>query len=87
VPTDYAACYRQARTGLTDLTRGLDDGPSIAGLAVHIGARVVALAQASEVLVTNTVKALVLGSGVGFVDRGTHRLKGVPDVWALFAVQ
>ena len=51
------------------------------------GARVAALAQASEVLVTSTVKMLVLGSGIGFADRGRHRLKGVPDQWQLFAVE
>lgn len=62
-------------------------GPAVAGLAVHVGARVAALAQASEVLVTNTVQMLVLGSGIGFADRGRHRLKGVPDEWQLFAVE
>jgi class 3 adenylate cyclase len=59
---------------------------SIAGLAVHIGARVTALAQASEVLVTETVKSLVIGSGITFTDRGAHPLKGVADPWRLFAV-
>jgi class 3 adenylate cyclase len=57
------------------------------GLAVHVGARVVSLAQAGEVLVTSTVQMLVLGSGIGFADRGRHRLKGVPDEWQLFAVE
>jgi class 3 adenylate cyclase len=57
------------------------------GLAVHVGARVAALAQADEVLVTSTVQMLVLGSGIGFADRGRHRLKGVPDEWQLFAVE
>jgi class 3 adenylate cyclase/pimeloyl-ACP methyl ester carboxylesterase len=60
---------------------------SVAGLAVHIGARVAALAEASEVLVTDTVKALVIGSGIAFRDRGTHRLKGVPEDWHLFGVE
>jgi len=59
---------------------------SVAGLAVHVGARVAALAAASEVLVTSVVRALVLGSGLSFVDRGVHSLKGVPDTWQLFAV-
>jgi len=59
---------------------------SVAGLAVHIGARVAALAAASEVLVTSVVRALVLGSGITFADRGVHSLKGVPDTWQLFAV-
>jgi class 3 adenylate cyclase len=57
------------------------------GLAVHVGARVAALAQASEVLVTSTVQMLVLGSGIGFADRGEHTLKGVPGQWHLFAVE
>jgi len=62
-------------------------GNAATGLAVHVGARVAALAQASEVLVTSTVQMLVLGSGIGFADRGRHRLKGVPDHWQLFAVE
>jgi len=62
-------------------------GTAATGLAVHVGARVASLAQASEVLVTNTVKMLVLGSGIGFADRGLHRLKGVTDQWQLFAVE
>jgi len=62
-------------------------GSAATGLAVHVGARVAALAQASEVLVTNTVEMLVLGSGISFADRGRHRLKGVPDEWRLFAVE
>ena len=56
------------------------------GLAVHIGARVVALADPGEVLVSRTVKDLVVGSGIDFSDRGTHELKGVPDTWQLYAV-
>jgi pimeloyl-ACP methyl ester carboxylesterase len=63
------------------------NGASVTGLAVHVGARVGALAQASEVLVTSTVQMLVLGSGIGFADRGLHTLKGVPDRWQLFAVE
>jgi class 3 adenylate cyclase len=62
-------------------------GTAAAGLAVHVGARVAALAQASEVLVTSTVQMLVLGSGIGFADRGLHTLKGIPDQWRLFAVK
>jgi class 3 adenylate cyclase len=62
-------------------------GTAATGLAVHVGARVAALAQASEVLVTSTVQMLVLGSGIGFADRGLHQLKGVPDEWQLFAVE
>ena len=57
------------------------------GIAVHIGARVAALAGPDEVLVSSTVRDLVAGSGLQFVDRGLHRLKGVPDEWRLFLVQ
>jgi class 3 adenylate cyclase len=59
----------------------------VAGLAVHLGARVSALAGASEVLVSSTIKDLVVGSGLDFEDRGIHELKGVPGEWRLFAVQ
>ena len=61
-------------------------GSDLAGLAVHIGARVAAQADGGEVLVSSTVRDLVAGSGIGFVDRGEHQLKGVPDSWRLFAV-
>jgi class 3 adenylate cyclase len=57
----------------------------LAGLAVHIGARVAALAKPGEVLVSNTVKDLVAGSGLQFEERGDHVLKGVPGQWRLFA--
>jgi len=57
----------------------------LAGIAVHVGARVGALAGTGEVLVTRTVKDLVAGSGILFADRGTHALKGVPDDWQLYA--
>jgi class 3 adenylate cyclase len=60
-------------------------GDDIGGIAVHIGARVAALAQAREVLVSSTVKDLVNGSGITFEDRGSHTLKGVPGEWKLFA--
>jgi class 3 adenylate cyclase/alpha-beta hydrolase superfamily lysophospholipase len=56
------------------------------GVAVHIGARVAGHARPGEVLVTSTVKDLVVGSGVQFADRGTTTLKGVPGEWHLFAV-
>jgi len=61
-------------------------GDKLGGIAVHIGARVAALAHGSEVLVSSTVKDLVAGSGLRFEDRGTHALKGVPGEWHLFAV-
>jgi class 3 adenylate cyclase len=62
-------------------------GEDVGGIAVHIGARVAAEAAAGEVLVSSTVKDLVAGSGIGFEDRGPHRLKGVPEEWRLFAVE
>ena len=55
----------------------------VAGIGVHIAARVLALAGAGEVLVSRTVRDLVTGSGLRFVDRGTHTLKGVPDEWEI----
>jgi class 3 adenylate cyclase len=61
-------------------------GADVGGIAVHIGARVGALAGPSEVLVSSTVKDLVAGSGLAFEDRGEHTLKGVPDPWHLYAV-
>jgi class 3 adenylate cyclase len=61
-------------------------GDDVGGIAVHIGARVAAVAGAGEVLVSRTVKDLVAGSGIVFADRGTHTLKGVPDEWQLYAV-
>ena len=62
-------------------------GDDIGGIAVHIGARVAARANAGEVLVSSTVKDLVAGSGLAFQDRGVHTLKGVPGEWCLFAVE
>jgi len=62
-------------------------GGNIAGIAVHTGARVAALAGADEVLVSSTVRDLVAGSGIQFSDRGAHALKGIPEEWRLFAVQ
>jgi class 3 adenylate cyclase len=61
-------------------------GRAISGIAVNIGARIGARAGPSEVLVSQTVKDLVAGSGLAFQDRGLHELKGVPDHWRLFAV-
>ena len=58
----------------------------IAGIAVHIGARIAGLAEAGQVLVSSTVRDLVLGSGVQFSDRGIHQLKGVPGQWGVSAV-
>ena len=69
-------------TGECDLV-----GDDLSGLAVNIGARVGALADAGEVLVSQTVKDLVVGSGIDFEERGTHTLKGVPGEWRLYASQ
>jgi class 3 adenylate cyclase len=62
-------------------------GDDVAGIAVHIGARVAALAGAGEVLVSGAVPSLVVGSGLDFADRGEHELKGVPGTWRLFALK
>ena len=62
------------------------DGDQIRGLAVHIGARVAAMAGTGEVLTTSTVKDLTAGSGLTFEDAGEHALKGVPDRWRLYRV-
>ena len=61
-------------------------GTDIGGIAVAISARIERIAQTGEVLVSRTVKDLVVGSGIEFADRGTHQLKGVPGDWQLFAV-
>jgi class 3 adenylate cyclase len=61
-------------------------GDDIGGIGVHIGARVSALAGPNEVLVSSTLRDLVIGSGLEFEERGTHQLKGVPGEWRIFAV-
>jgi class 3 adenylate cyclase len=61
-------------------------GDDVGGIAVHIGARVAALAGPGEILVSGTLRDLVVGSGLEFEDRGAHELKGVPGEWKLFAV-
>jgi class 3 adenylate cyclase len=61
-------------------------GADVGGIAVHIGARVGALAGPGEVLVSGTVRDLVVGSGISFEDRGERELKGVPGPWRLWAV-
>jgi class 3 adenylate cyclase/pimeloyl-ACP methyl ester carboxylesterase len=68
-------------TGECELVNG-----KVSGIAVHTGARVAAEAEASEVLVSGTVKDLVAGSGIVFNDRGVHELKGVPGEWRLYAI-
>jgi class 3 adenylate cyclase len=61
-------------------------GDGIGGIGVHIGARVSALAGPNDVLVSSTLRDLVIGSGLEFEERGAHELKGVPGEWRLFAV-
>jgi class 3 adenylate cyclase len=61
-------------------------GDDLAGLAVHLAARIGSVAGPGEVLVSTTVKDLVSGSGIEFVDKGEHDLKGIPATWRLFAV-
>jgi class 3 adenylate cyclase len=71
-----------AHTGEIELV-----GDDVGGLAVHIGQRVSSLAGGGEVLVSRTVKDLVVGSGLAFATRGTHELKGVSDEWELYAAR
>jgi class 3 adenylate cyclase len=94
-PARAIRCAQQLRDELRlvglEVRSGLHAGEvirradSIAGITVHIGARVGALAHPGEVLVTRTVRDLVAGSGIRFEERGEHELKGVPDHWALYA--
>jgi pimeloyl-ACP methyl ester carboxylesterase/class 3 adenylate cyclase len=76
----------EIRAGLHTGECELLDG-KVAGIAVHTGARVAALAEPGEVLVSSTVKDLVAGSGIRFADRGVRELAGVPGEWHLFAVE
>ena len=69
-------------TGECELRNG-----DLAGIAVHIAARVASLAEPGQVLVSSTVKELVSGSGIEFLDAGEHELKGLPDKWRLFGVR
>ncbi len=86
-----AICESVRRLGI-DVRIGVHTGEceliaaKIGGIAVHIGARVAALAQPGEVLVSTTVRDLVAGSGLQFEERGIHTLKGVPGAWPLYAV-
>ena len=60
-------------------------GDAVRGIAVHTGARVAGFAEPGEVLVSQTVKDLVAGSGIEFEERGTRELKGIPGEWRLYA--
>jgi class 3 adenylate cyclase len=61
-------------------------GDDVAGLAVHLAARILSVAGTGEILVSRTVRDLVIGSELTFADRGEHELKGIPDRWSLYAV-
>lgn len=76
----------EIRIGLHSGEIEVTDGNDVAGIAVHIAARIGALAGAGEVLVSRTVKDLVAGSQLAFADRGEHVLKGVPESWSVFEV-
>jgi class 3 adenylate cyclase len=62
-------------------------GDDVAGIAVHIGARVANFAEADEVIVSSTVRDLMVGGDIGFADRGTHTLRGIPGQWRLYSVE
>jgi len=95
-PARAILCARDIRDGLRplgiEIRAGLHTGEckltgdDVLGVAVHVAARVAASAEAGEVLVSSTVKDLVAGAGLRFVDRGSHILQGVPGAWCLFAV-
>lgn len=75
----------EVRAGLHTGECELVDG-DVAGIAIHLGARIGALAQGGEVLVSSTVKDLVVGSELRFIDRGVHALRGVPGEWRVYAL-
>jgi class 3 adenylate cyclase/pimeloyl-ACP methyl ester carboxylesterase len=95
-PARAIACARavvdQVRTLGLEVRAGIHTGEceradaKLAGLAVNVGARVSAAAAAGEVLVSGTVKDLVAGSGIGFADRGSRELKGIPGEWRIYSV-
>jgi class 3 adenylate cyclase len=62
-------------------------GADVGGLAVHLASRVMSAASPGEILVSRTVRDLVVGSGISFSDRGPHCLKGIDDKWQLYSVQ
>lgn len=96
-PTEALECARRIRTGLQPLGLGVRiavhigqcevDQGDVAGIAVHVAARVLAAADPGDVLVTSTVRDLLLGSDVKFEDRGRRQLKGIEGEWQLFAVK
>ena len=64
-----------------------ESGGKLVGIAVHIGSRVLGIAEPGDVLVSSTVRDLVAGSGIEFEDRGAHPLKGISGQWHLYAVR
>jgi class 3 adenylate cyclase len=96
-PARAVQCAKAIREAIRqlglDIRAGLHTGEievrddDIGGMAVHIAARVSALAEPGEVLVSRTVTDLVAGSELRFEDRGAHVLKGVPGTWQVFAVE
>jgi class 3 adenylate cyclase len=96
-PTQAARCARSIVTAAADnniaVRVGVHTGEcerrgdDLAGLTVHIAARIEALAASGEVLVSRTVRDLVAGSGLRFVPRGEHELRGIPETWQLFSLE
>jgi class 3 adenylate cyclase len=96
-PARAIRCAAAIREGLrsldVDVRAGLHTGEielrqgRVGGIAVHIAARIGAMASSRELLVSRTVKDLVAGSGIAFTDRGIRALKGVPDEWQLYAAE
>jgi class 3 adenylate cyclase len=96
-PARAINCARSIRDAVGDLglriRAGLHTGEvemadaDIHGIAVHIAARIMALAEPGEVLVSGVIPPMVLGSRISFADRGSHQLKGVPDRWPVLAVR
>ena len=95
-PSRAVQCARDIKTGLAkfglEIRAGVHTGEceligaDVAGLAVHVASRVQSTAEPGEILVSNTVRDLAVGSGLDFIDRGGHDLKGVSGTWQLFAV-
>lgn len=82
---DAAGLGLEVRTGLHtgEVERSRED---VAGLAVHLAARIMAMADAGEILTSRTVRDLVIGSELSFTDRGEHELKGIPNRWNIYVV-
>jgi class 3 adenylate cyclase len=97
MPADAVRCGVRIASGVRglgiDVRAGVHTGEieivgdDVAGIGVHIAARVMSAAAPGEALVSRTVVDLVTGSGISFADRGEHELKGVPGRWSLCAVE